>query len=174
MVLPREVLVHMFPPTESGLELTAALHAQRMASLSTSTAEPTVVHHLANMASAQRMQTKETKRLRKAHDKDAESSSGSGEDNCFDAADCLKQYGLPSLDHGHLLPFESLKKFVRVARKSKKKAKGKKFEFIIDNNRQGQAVQRGNDACAVGCGLVGPLSWTVNGPGSNWARECAV
>ena len=114
-VVPREVLLHVFPPQSHGMELTATVHAQRMALPSQAGGDVAVIEQLQKIASQQKMHAKETKRLRKTHNNDAESSSASACEGGLDAAECLKKYGLPSLDHGHLMPFDSLKKFVKSA-----------------------------------------------------------
>ena len=73
-----------------------------------------------------------TTRLRRTQKKDGDSASASNEDGGFDAAESLRRYGLPSLDHGHMLPFDQLKKIKSATQKVKTKAKGKPHSFIVD------------------------------------------
>ena len=108
-----------------GLELTVACHAQQSVNLIYRRAphDSVVVQRLEKIVAQQKHQTKEARRLRKTNDNDAESSSASGDEGAFDATECLKRYGLPSLDHGHFVPFDLLKRMVKsvqVARKSTK------------------------------------------------------
>ena len=108
MVMPREVLLALFSPENQGMELTAVLHAQRSFGTPRAADNP-VVLELQRMAEQQKVHTKEARRLRMKHgqpnDDDESSADGSGE-GTFDAAECLAKYGLPSIDHGHLLGFQ--------------------------------------------------------------------
>ena len=131
-ILPREVLLHLFPFSSHGLELTAVLHAQRMAEPPQKEGGSAVAEQFERMIAQQKKHTKVAKQSRRTHNNDAVSSSESGDDIGFDATECLKKYGLPSIDHGHLMPFESLRTVVKAAQKRKKKAKDTKFEFVID------------------------------------------
>ena len=101
LVLPREVLLHVFPPASHGVELTAVLHVQRKALPSLSGGEVIVSQGKA--------------RHRRTHDREDASSCDSGDGIGFDAAECLKKYRLHSIDHGHLIPFDSLNRIVQTA-----------------------------------------------------------
>ena len=134
VVLPREVLLHVFPPVTHGTELTAMHHAQHMARSVVGAESSDVAFHLQQILAQQKQQTKATKGLEKPRNQDEVSSSDSGEDQGFDATECLKKYGLPSIDHGHLLPFDLLKTLVKAAGKRKKKSKDSNFDFLVDRD----------------------------------------
>ena len=134
-VMPRELLLTLLPAESMGLELTAVLYAQHMFGTQHVPGSTEVVAQLQQMIHHQRNHTAETKRLRRKGqdkgDKDDDSSSGTADDS-FDAAECLKKYGMPSVEHGHLIGFGNLRQLVRTAQKAKKKAKGEHVNFIID------------------------------------------
>ena len=90
-ILPRVVLLHLFPSSSHGLELTAVLHAQRMAEPSQKEGGLAVVEQFERMIAQQKKHTKVAKQSRRMHNNDAVSSSESADDIGFDATECLKK-----------------------------------------------------------------------------------
>ena len=122
--LPREVLLHVLQAANRCFELTAAVHAQRVAqTVQGGPTSDTMASQMGKMLKQQEIHTRETKRLRKSNKKDGASSRASDEDSSFDAVGCLRRCGFSCVHHGNMLQFETLRKLRNAAVKVEKKSK---------------------------------------------------
>ena len=108
-VAPSELLQHVFPPATKGAELTLCLHVQQSAARAAAAKQPSL---------AKRVGKAVRKGQKRGGDRDPSSSSTSSGNKEFDAAACLKAYGLPDVKHDHIVPHSVLRALAAKARKA--------------------------------------------------------
>ena len=118
---PKEVLLHLIPPTEAGRALTAVMCAQTSAAAKSKSESP-VCDDLRKAAKEQlkaaEKQKKAVKKDRRRYD--SESSSSSRAKSPFGAARALSRYGLSGMSHLHGVEYYELKKLLKEHKRAAK------------------------------------------------------